>query len=153
MSSSWLMELSYHSPLNANALNRKCLWILSAAEKYEHYQSQTGRIWHTFVIGSLCACVCKSECRSMCCLLTHVEVVCRFLSSCSVAWQLSLCFGVPLCWWKWLSTAHTSHIFPSFQNYHPFVSLSCLSIAVFYLHSAHPLNPHLTCWCFFQLKV
>lgn len=49
----------------------------------------------------VCMCVCMSECEAVCYLLTHVEVVCMFFlfffSSCSVAWQLSLCFGVPLC--------------------------------------------------------
>ena len=129
------------------------------------------RILHTFVIGSLCVCVsvCVCACACACvCVRAHVRVrICVlfahtrgsglyvffvfFFSSCSVAWQLSLCFGVPFCWWKWLRTTHTSHISPFFQNYHPFVSPCCLSAALSYLHSAHSSDPLLTCWCFMRL--
>lgn len=136
--------------LSADVQTGSDLWIASVQQSINISYLE----WEGFDTPLLLLlCVWKSECGSMCCLLTHVEVVCMFLSSCSVAWQLSLCFGVPLCWWEWLRTAHTAHISPFFHNCFSFVSLSCLSAVVYYLLSAHSLNPRLTCWCFLRWKV
>ncbi len=124
--SPWHVKLSCHPPLNADEWKKHVCGREQQSINVTH--SEMEDLTHLCDRLLVCVCVCQSAGLCVICSHTWNWSVCFFFvfffSSCSVAWQLSLCFGVPLCWWKWLSTTHTSHISPFFQNYHPFVSLS-----------------------------
>lgn len=136
----WFVELSCHSPLNADGLNRKCL-------------TNGKDLTHLCYWLLVCMCVCKSECGSMCCLLTHVEVVCMLFFFLIVFCCLATVFMLwssPLLMEMAQHSPHIPHL-PFLPELPPFCfSLLPLSCS---LSPACCLNPRLTCWCFVQLKV
>lgn len=131
---------STHPPsLNTNKSFRKCLWTASARHSIKLPITNGKDLIHFCNCLNICMRVCV--CGILSVLLTHMKKA-LYISfsppSCSVAWQLPLCFGVSLGWWKWLSLLHTSHTSPFFQNHRRFVPASGFQPP--YLRFAHYLN-------------
>lgn len=134
------------SSLNAIKLIRKCLRLASVQYNIK-LPILMAKIWFTFVIGFMFACVCV--CAIMWVLLTHVEQVCVLLlwffyvfsPSCSVAWQPPLCFGAspPL-----MEVAqygpHFLHLLLFLSESFSFLFLLQPLTARSHLHSSHSSN-------------
>lgn len=136
--------------INGDELNWRCLWITAVQQSINITLSQMAKIWHTFVIGSLC----KSKGGSMLFAHTRGNGLYGFFFPHRV--QL---LGNRLYALEFPSVDRNGSVQPT----HPTSLLSFrittllflppASAALSYLHSAHSLNPHLTCCWFMQLEV